>query len=162
VSSLTLSYLHFISGAVIANTAIAVIDNTASDSGEVYSSWKEMQNTVWLNIGRMMWFRHNYLPDPNTWANWDNSPIFAPELLLAKAAPAWVGVCEMDILRDEGIAYGEKLRGLGVKVEIKTYKGVPHPTLGMVGCWPLRERWWRMQRKRWGMRSKLLEWGWCE
>ncbi|KAF8837907.1 hypothetical protein BDN67DRAFT_955922 [Paxillus ammoniavirescens] len=112
---------------------VPVIDNTASDSGEVYSSWKEMQNTVWLNTGRMMWFRHNYLPDPTTWANWDNSPIFAPELLLAKAAPAWVGVCEMDILRDEGIAYGEKLRGLGVKVEIKTYKGVPHPTLGMDG-----------------------------
>jgi len=65
-------------------------------------------------------------------------------------------------IEDEGIAYGAKLRGLGVKVEIKTYKGVPHPTLGMVGCWPLRERWWRMQRKRWGMRSKLLEWGWCE
>lgn len=39
----------------------------------------------------------------------------------------------MDILRDEGIAYGKKLRGLGVKAEIKTFKAVPHQTLGMDG-----------------------------
>ena len=110
-----------------------MIDNTASDSGDVYPSWKEMKDTVWLSTGRMMWFRHNYLPDPTTWTKWDNSPIFAPETLLANAPPAWVGVCEMDILRDEGIAYGEKLRGLGVKVDIKTYKAVPHQTLGMDG-----------------------------
>ena len=115
------------------HAATPVIDNTASDSGDVYPSWKEMKNTVWLNTGRMMWFRHNYLPDSTTWRNWDNSPIFAPESLLANAPPAWVGVCEMDILRDEGIAYGEKLRGLGVKVDIKTYKGAPHQTLGMDG-----------------------------
>lgn len=92
-----------------------------------------MKDTVWLNTGRMMWFRHMYLPDLTTWANWDNSPIFAPKTLLGKAPPAWVGVCEADILRDEGIAYGEKLRELGVKVEIKTYKGAPHQTLGMDG-----------------------------
>ncbi|KAF9236509.1 Alpha/Beta hydrolase protein [Melanogaster broomeanus] len=81
---------------------VPVIDNTASDSGDVYPSWKEMQHTTWLNTGRMMWF-------------------------------PWVGVCELDILRDEGIAYGEKLRGSGVTVEIKTYKGAPHPILGMDG-----------------------------
>ncbi|KAF8133996.1 alpha/beta hydrolase fold-domain-containing protein [Boletus edulis] len=112
---------------------VPVIDNTATDSGDKYPSWKEMKNTVWLNKGRMMWFRHNYLPDPTTWANWDNSPIFAPETLLANAPPAWVGVCEMDILRDEGIAYGKKLEALGVKVEIKTYERVPHQSLGMDG-----------------------------
>ncbi|KAG9315599.1 alpha/beta hydrolase fold-domain-containing protein [Chiua virens] len=112
---------------------VPVTDNVASESGEVYPSWREMKDTVWLNTGRMLWFRNNYLPDPATRTNWDNSPIYAPQKLLAKAPPAWVGICEMDILRDEGIAYGEKLRGLGVKVEIKQYKGVPHQTLGMDG-----------------------------
>ena len=113
------------------HSATLVVDNTASDSGDVYPSWKELKDTVGLDAARMMWFRRNYLPDPATWANWDNSPIFAPEMLLTNAPPAWVAVCEMDILRDEGIAYGEKLRALGIKVEIKTYMGVPHQAFGM-------------------------------
>ncbi|KIJ59479.1 hypothetical protein HYDPIDRAFT_33167 [Hydnomerulius pinastri MD-312] len=113
--------------------SVPVTDNTASETGDVYPSWSEMQNTVWLSKGRMLWFRHNYLPDPSTWTNWDNSPIFAPEHLLKNAPPAWVGVCEMDILRDEGLAYAEKLKGLGVSVEVGYYEGAPHQTLGMDG-----------------------------
>ncbi|KAG2060580.1 lipase/ esterase, partial [Suillus hirtellus] len=108
-----------------------VTDNTASVADERYPSWKECQNTVWLCEGRMMWFRNMYLPDPATWAEPDNSPIFASDALLAKVPPAFVSVCELDILRDEGLAYGEKLKSLGVKVEAKVYPGASHQILGM-------------------------------
>ncbi|KAG1861801.1 Alpha/Beta hydrolase protein [Suillus subalutaceus] len=111
--------------------AINLIDNTASVTDERYPSWKECQNTVLLSEGRMMWFRNMYLPDPATWTEPDNSPIFASDALLAKVPPAYIGVCEVDILQDEGIAYGEKLKSLGVKVEVKIYPRAPHSILGM-------------------------------
>jgi len=93
-----------------------------------------MQNTPWLCEGRMMWFRNMYLPDPATWTEPDNSPIFASDAALAKVPPAFVSVCELDILRDEGIAYADKLKSLGVKVEVKVYPRAPHNILGMDGA----------------------------
>ena len=78
-----------------------------------------------------MWFRNMYLPDPATWTDPDNSPIFASDAALSKVPPAWIGVCELDLLRDEGIAYGKKLKSLGVKAEIKVYPRAPHQILGM-------------------------------
>jgi len=115
----------------ITSHLLSVTDNTASVADGRYPSWKELQNTVWLSEGRMMWFRNMYLPDPATWAEPDNSPIFASDAALAKVPPALVCVCELDLLRDEGIAYGEKLRSLGVKVDIKVYPRAPHQILGM-------------------------------
>ena len=81
----------------------------------------------------MHWFVNNYLPNKEDWTKWDASPIFAPDELAAKSPKTWIAVCEMDILRDEGIAYGEKLKKLGVEVETKVYKGAPHPIMAMDG-----------------------------
>ncbi|GBE78813.1 AB hydrolase superfamily protein [Sparassis crispa] len=110
---------------------VPVVDNTASESGEPYPSWRENAQTPWLSVTRMMWFRKLYLPNEADWASWDNSPIYASEALFAKAPPAWVAVMELDILRDEGIAYGEKLKKAGVPVEVKMYKRVPHQVMSM-------------------------------
>jgi len=116
---------------MIISHMLPVTDNTASVTDDRYPSWKELQNTVWLCEGRMMWFRNMYLPDPATWTEPDNSPMFASDAALAKVPPAFICVCELDILRDEGIAYGEKLKSLGVKVETKVYPRAPHQILGM-------------------------------
>ncbi|KAI0651915.1 alpha/beta hydrolase fold-domain-containing protein [Trametes meyenii] len=110
---------------------VPVIDNTASTADDRYRSWQENANTVSLLPKKMLWFRNNYSPNPADWSKWDSSPIFAPEETFKKAPPAWIGVAELDILRDEGIAYGEKLRKAGVPVEIKVYKGAPHPIMAM-------------------------------
>ncbi|KAG1886813.1 Alpha/Beta hydrolase protein [Suillus fuscotomentosus] len=88
-------------------------------------------NTIWLCEGRMMWFCKMYLPDPVTWTGPDNLPIFASDALLAKVPSAFISVCELDILRDEGLTYGKKLKSLGVKVEAKVYPGVLHQIFGM-------------------------------
>jgi len=50
-----------------------------------------------------------------------------------KVPKAWIAVAELDILRDEAIAYGDKLLAAGVPAEIKIYKGAPHPIMAMDG-----------------------------
>ena len=89
--------------------------------------------TPWLSPERMLWFRHNYLPNQEDWTKWDASPFLAPDDLLSKIPKAWIGVAELDILRDEGIQYGARLSKVGIEVEIDLYKGAPHPIMAMDG-----------------------------
>lgn len=110
---------------------VPVTDNTANV--ETSSGWAENQFSPWLSPGRMLWFRINYLPNQEDLKKWDASPIFAPDDLLAKLPKSWIGVSELDILKEEGINYGEKMKKVGVEVEIKVYKGVPHPFMAMDG-----------------------------
>ena len=114
---------------------VPVTDNTAKVGDERYPSWTENARTVSLVPDKMLWFRNNYSPDPADWTKWDNSPIFAPDESFAKAPPAWIAVAELDILRDEGLAYGDKLKKAGVSSDAKVYKGAPHPIMAMDGAW---------------------------
>lgn len=118
---------------VHAQLIVPATDNTAQPTGNPYPSWKECANTVWLNVGRMIWFRDFYVPNEADRTKWDCSPIFAPDELLAKTPSTWVAVMELDILRDEGLAYAERLRNVGVPVTHKLYKKAPHPILAMDG-----------------------------
>lgn len=118
---------------------VPVVDNTADINGP-YASWRENANTVSLLPEKMLWYRNNYSPNKADWTNWDNSPIFAPEEAFRKAINAWIAVAELDILRDEGIAYGEKLRKGGAEVDIKVYKGAPHPIMAMDGTLSNQQR----------------------
>ncbi|THH11216.1 hypothetical protein EW145_g796 [Phellinidium pouzarii] len=110
---------------------VPVVDNTASALGQPYASWHENRYTPSLSPARMLWFRDKYLPNVEDRAKWDNSPMFAPEELFQRAPDAWIAVAELDILRDEGLAYGRKLEKAGRSVELKVYKGSPHPILAM-------------------------------
>ena len=105
----------------------------ALPDGKLYPSWSENARTAALTVEKMLWFRNNYLPDQVNWSKWDSSPMYAPEETFAKAPKAWIGVAEMDILRDEGIMYGKKLEAARVEVEIKTYEKAPHPIMAMDG-----------------------------
>jgi acetyl esterase/lipase len=57
--------------------------------------------------------------------------------MFSKVPKAWIAVAELDILRDEGIAYGNKLLTAGVPAEINTYKGAPHLIMVMDGTYRL-------------------------
>ncbi|KAF8208812.1 alpha/beta hydrolase fold-domain-containing protein [Mycena galopus ATCC 62051] len=110
---------------------VPVTDNTASAAPG--GLWADNALTPWLSPARMLWFRDNYLPNAADHTNWDASPIFAPEALLAKVPKTWIAVCECDILCGEGIKFGEKLREVGVEAEVEVYKGAPHPIMAMDG-----------------------------
>ncbi|KAI0052859.1 hypothetical protein FA95DRAFT_1482627 [Auriscalpium vulgare] len=111
---------------------VPVTDNTAAESG-TYASWTENAETAWLPAVKMVWYRQKYLPNAEDWPKWESSPILAPDELFPKSPKTWVAVTELDVLRDEGIAYGQKLMKAGVEVEIKVYKGAPHPIMAMDG-----------------------------
>lgn len=108
---------------------VPVTDNTASAEDR----WKANEKTAWLSPARMLWFKGNYLPNEADWIKWDASPIFASRELLEGLPPACVLVAERDILYDEGVAYGDKLKEAGVKTNVLVYKNAPHPIMAMDG-----------------------------
>ena len=59
--------------------------------------------------------------------------MFAPDETFKNVPNAWIGVCERDILRDEDVFYGEKLRKFGKKAEVVVYSNAPHAILAMDG-----------------------------
>lgn len=81
----------------------------------------------------MDWFKAFYLPNEEDWVKWDASPLFAPGELLRTLPPAWMGIAELDILCEEGVRYGERIRAEGVDVDVVVYKGAPHPIMAMDG-----------------------------
>lgn len=66
--------------------------------------------------------------DVKWFANILNAPSFKD-----LAPLTWIGTAEFDPLRDEGEAYGERVRAAGNNVVMKRYGGVPHPFMHMDG-----------------------------
>ncbi|KZT65562.1 hypothetical protein DAEQUDRAFT_746971 [Daedalea quercina L-15889] len=110
---------------------VPVVDNTASSSGVPFRSWAENKNTVQLTPARMLWFRDQYLPNHADRAAWQSSPIFAPDESFRKLPRACVMVMGLDILRDEALAYADKMERAGVDTEVMFYENAPHPILSM-------------------------------
>ncbi|KAF8220549.1 hypothetical protein L208DRAFT_1372681 [Tricholoma matsutake] len=124
---------------------VPVIDNTASESDR----WAENIHAPWLSPARMIWFKHNYLPNKEDWTKWDASPIFAPKELVRNVARAWIGVSEVDILKEEGLQYGEMLKSEGVKVEMVVYEKAPHTAVAMDRFSKSVAKWCRTQFRFW-------------
>lgn len=82
-----------------------------------FATWTYAQNeTAW-----------NAVLDGKQGSEWV-SPIAAPARLtdLGSLAPAYIEVGELDIFRDEDIAYAQLLARAGVPVELHVHPGVPH------------------------------------
>ncbi|HEX2850002.1 MAG TPA: alpha/beta hydrolase [Acidimicrobiales bacterium] len=76
----------------------------------------------------MEWFYEQYKSDVD---DWRATPIDVDDL--SGLPPAVVITAEYDPLRDEGEAYGEKLRAAGVPVTGKRYDGMAHAFVQMLG-----------------------------
>lgn len=83
-----------------------------------------------LSLEDMMWFWDLYL---NGNMGDKNNPLVAPMKAadLSGLPPATVITAEYDPLRDEGEAYGEKLRQAGVATVTQRYDGMIHGFFGM-------------------------------
>ncbi|KAJ3499530.1 hypothetical protein NLG97_g258 [Lecanicillium saksenae] len=96
-------------------------------------SWNEQQHSPSLSAEMMMWFRDFYLPKKADWSNPEASPLLWTGDW-SKLPPAVVIVAGMDVLRDEGEAFGEKLRQAGVNVQVTTFIDQPHIFPAMSGA----------------------------
>ncbi|KAK4706136.1 hypothetical protein P7C70_g73, partial [Phenoliferia sp. Uapishka_3] len=69
--------------------------------------------------------KETYLLDKLDWRkDWRASPLLAPSL--SNLPPALVSVAELDLLRDEGLAYAMRLANAGVDVTTLVYPKAPH------------------------------------
>jgi acetyl esterase/lipase len=78
----------------------------------------------------MRWFYGHYLNDPSEGAHPAVSPLRATDC--SDLAPAYVVTAEFDPLRDQGMAYAEKMRAAGVPVGARVYEGMFHGFFSMV------------------------------
>lgn len=77
-----------------------------------------------LRRSEMEWFWGHYLRRPEDGTDPYAAPLLAPDL--SGLPPALLVIPEFDVLRDEGLAYAQRLRGAGVPVEVLEYPGLIH------------------------------------
>ncbi len=83
-----------------------------------------------LTADAMRWFRGHYLRTMDDATDWRASPVLAPDL--KGVAPAIIIAAECDVLHDEGLELGERLKAVGVPVERHEYQGMIHAFFGMM------------------------------
>ncbi len=89
-------------------------------------SYDQFAEGYFLRRDAMQWFWDQYAPDEDQRDEITASPLRATTDQLAGLPPALVITAEADVLRDEGEAYGRKLREAGVDVTATRYEGVIH------------------------------------
>jgi acetyl esterase len=88
-------------------------------------SWREFGHGYFLTREVMLAFWQAYIPEgEGDRFHPDASPLRAADV--AGVAPAFVLTAEYDVLRDEGEAYAERLREVGVPVALHRYDGMIH------------------------------------
>ncbi|ETS84354.1 hypothetical protein PFICI_02379 [Pestalotiopsis fici W106-1] len=85
-------------------------------------SMEELKDAPLLSKRSMELFWSYY--NPSNPANPDASPLLRESF--AGLAPAYVQIAGMDPLRDEGLAYVDKLQQANVQVKLDVYPGFPH------------------------------------
>jgi acetyl esterase len=109
-----------------------VLINPVTDFSFETASYKDNGEGFGLTATAMRWYWDCYLGSPDKGSQPYASPLQAEDL--AGLPRALVITAEYDPLRDEGEAYGERLRAAGVPTTVTRYKGVVH---GFVGHAPI-------------------------
>lgn len=87
-------------------------------------SYEYFKTGYGLDKKDMEWFGKYYLNSESDKSNPYVAPLKAKDL--SNLPPALIVVAEYDVLRDEGIAYADKLTNQGVHVQLKMAKGLVH------------------------------------
>ncbi|WP_262029579.1 alpha/beta hydrolase [Microvirga sp. Mcv34] len=106
----------------------------ATDFAARTASRAEFETGPTLNVAALEWFAGQYLPNPALATDWRASPLRAASH--ADLPPALVVTCGHDPLRDEGIAYADRLEAAGVPVRRRHFPGQIHGFLTMGGIMP--------------------------
>lgn len=87
-----------------------------------------------LSTKDLEWFWNHYLQDEKDGINPYASPLLAKDL--SGLPPALIIVAEFDQLRDDGEAYGKRLKEAGIPTEITRYEGMIHNFYLMPAVFP--------------------------
>ena len=103
--------------------ALQVLFNPCVDTDTTPASYAAYGTDYLLKTADVLWFLDHYLHshprhDPGI------APLRTPDL--RGAPPAWIGVAEYDILRDEGEAYASALTAAGTPTVLRRFDGVMH------------------------------------
>lgn len=79
----------------------------------------------------VLWFHNCYLRSEKDRENFRYAPLIADSL--NDLPPALIILAAYDTLRDEGLAYAERLQASGVRVTLKEYDGMFHPFVSLAG-----------------------------
>ena len=101
-----------------------------TDLSDKRPSHAEFADGYFLTEKQMDWYRGHYLADAA-----DTDPRVSPLLAtdLAGLPPAYVAVSGFDVLRDEGVAYAQRLADAGVPVALRRHGGLIHAFVNSVG-----------------------------
>lgn len=97
----------------------------------VTSSRKEFGEGYFLTTADMIWFGDQYFEKSQDRRVPYASPLLAPNL--SKLPPALIITGGFDPLRDEGEAYGERLKKSGIPAKVSRYEGMIHGFTSMDG-----------------------------
>jgi acetyl esterase len=95
------------------------------------ASHRDFAEGYLLETPTLDWFYTHYARTPQDLADWRCSPLLAEDL--SGLAPALVYLAGYDPLRDEGLAYAERLRAAGNEVTLLEQPGMTHDFLRMAG-----------------------------
>ena len=109
---------------------LLVYPRTASH--EEFQSHHDFAEGYLLTRKTILWFHNHYLRDDEDRTDFRFAPLICPDL--SRLPPALVIVGECDPLRDDGIAYAERLKEEGNAVELAEYAGMIHPFFSMGGA----------------------------
>jgi acetyl esterase/lipase len=101
------------------------LDFTPTYDPETWStSMREYAEVPGLWARDVIWSRDIHTPNIADRTRPDSSPLLqTQEHAFENMAPTWIGVSELDVLRNDGESYAIKLQEHGVSVELKTYLG---------------------------------------
>ncbi len=89
-------------------------------------SYHQYENGYFLSRNMMKWFWDAYTPNESDRNNILASPLRATTAQLQGLPPTLIQTAELDVLRDEGEAFGRKLDAAGVDVTVTRYNGLIH------------------------------------
>lgn len=124
--------------AVVANevrVAAQFLMYPVTDAAEERPSYQHFATGHILTRDTMRHFRQAYAPDGATDAR--VSPL--RNASLSHSAPAFIAVAQCDVLRDEGVAYADRLRQDGVEVMFHEVPGALHGFASLLGLKEARE-----------------------
>lgn len=90
------------------------------------ASYNQYENGHFLTKNMMKWFWDNYTTSQTDRHNILASPLRASVAQLQDFPATLIQTAELDVLRDEGEAFGRKLDAAGVPVTVTRYNGMIH------------------------------------